>query len=433
MLDQNQNPPATVPPQREATAPVRKSMPVVIALIIIVALIGIANISSLLSGKRRTAPVSALPMRPAVPNAQQISSFETQQQLQAQQDIQNRQRQQEIAAAVEQLHVAEDPGPETQSAPPMTAAQRAAIYGDSPNAPQHTSNASQAQAEAKERALEREKRHRDALNSDTVAIDFAHPTVANPTATVLGERSEMVEKASIDTPSGPAEAGGERPTVQPASARQPDQETKGSPMAPYAFDNYDGQLYRVFEGTVLEGVVTNHVDGGFSGPVILDLTTDLYSHDHQQLLLPQGTRILGSVQSVGDAQQRKLFVTFHRAICPDGFSLEFAKYIALGQIGTTGLATNVDHGYLRTFAAAAVVGGLGGLAQIGNDGNVLSPSTQIRNGISAQSATEGMQVLNHFLNRLPVITLKEGSRARVYIGTDLLIPSYAEHRVNPNL
>jgi len=42
-------------------------------------------------------------------------------------------------------------------------------------------------------------------------------------------------------------------------------------------------------------------------------------------------------------------------------------------------------------------------------------------------------VLNHFLNRLPIITLKEGSRARVYIGTDLLIPSYAEHRVNPTL
>ncbi len=42
-------------------------------------------------------------------------------------------------------------------------------------------------------------------------------------------------------------------------------------------------------------------------------------------------------------------------------------------------------------------------------------------------------MLNHFLNRLPVITLKEGSRARVYIGTDILIPSYAEHRVDPNL
>ena len=41
------------------------------------------------------------------------------------------------------------PGPESPNAAPMTAAQRGAIYGDSPNAPKHTSNVSQAQAEAK--------------------------------------------------------------------------------------------------------------------------------------------------------------------------------------------------------------------------------------------------------------------------------------------
>ena len=194
-----------------------------------------------------------------------------------------------------------------------------------------------------------------------------------------------------------------------------------------------GRLYRVFEGTFLVWVFTNHIDGGFSGPILIMLTTDYYSHDHQQLLMPQGTRLIGNVQSVGNAQQRKMFVTFHRAVCPDGFSLDFDKYIGLDPLGTTGLATNVDHGYLQAFAAAAVIGGLGGLAQIGNNGSVLSPSTEIRNGISAQSATQGEQVLNHFLDRLPIITLKEGSRARVYIGRDILIPSYAEHRVDPTL
>jgi len=431
MLEQNQNPPATVPAQRETTAPVRKSMPVVIALVIIVALIGIANISSLVSGKKRTAPLSNLPMRPAAPNAQQISSFETQQQMQAQRDADERQRQQQIAAAMQQLQAAQDsPGPESAGSPPMTAAQRAAIYGDSPNAPAQTSNVSQKQAEAKQKALEREKQRQDALNSDTVAIDFAHPSAPTGNTAVLSARSEVGEHANAEEmPVQTVEAGG---TAEPKAGLAA-HANSASAMVSYDFDSYEGRLYRVFEGTVLEGVVTNHIDGGLSGPVMLDLTTDLYSHDHQQLLLPQGTRILGSVQSVGSAQQRKLFVTFHRAICPDGFSIEFAKYLALDQIGTTGLATNVNHGYLEAFAAAAAVGGLGGLAQIGNDGSVLSPSTEIRNGISAESAAEGEQVLNHFLNRLPVITLKEGSRARVYIGTDLLIPSYAEHRVNPTL
>ncbi len=436
MPDQDQNVPATVPEQPEAKPPVRKGMPVVIALVAIIAVIGIANISSLVTGNKKAAPQSALPMRPSTANPQQVSSFETQQQAQARQDADLAQRQQQLAAAMQQLQAAQQtPGPEVAGAPPMTAAQRDAMYGNSSNAPAQTSNVSEAQAEAKQKELAREKQQQDAIDSDTVAIDFQHTSTAAtpmPAATaVLGEHQEASPKATSEVTS---EGGDKKPSpIQTVSEQQSKPNAKSDPMAGYDFDTYDGRLYRIFEGTLLEGVVTNHIDGGFSGPIILSLTTDLYSHDHQQLLLPQGTRLLGTVQSVGNAEQRKMFVTFHRAICPDGFSLEFAKFIGLDQIGTTGLATKVNHGYLEAFAAAAAIGGLGGLAQIGNNGSVFTPSTEIRNGISEETAMEGEQVLNHFLNRLPIITLKEGSRARVYIGTDLLIPSYAEHRVSPAL
>ena len=112
----------------------------------------------------------------------QVNSFETQQQLQARRDAEERQRQQELAAAMQQLQAAQAvPGPEAAGAPPMTPAQRAAIYGDSPNARTQTSNMSQAQAEAKQKALAREKQQQDAINSDTVAIDFAHAGAASTT------------------------------------------------------------------------------------------------------------------------------------------------------------------------------------------------------------------------------------------------------------
>ena len=51
-------------------------------------------------------------------------------------------------------------------------------------------------------------------------------------------------------------------------------------MSSYDFDQYQGCLFRVFEGTVLEGMVTNHIDGELSGPILIMLTTDCYSHDH---------------------------------------------------------------------------------------------------------------------------------------------------------
>jgi type IV secretory pathway VirB10-like protein len=423
MTEPNEVTPATVPEQPESKPPLRKSMPVVIALVVIIGLIGIANISSLLNGNKKAAQKSSLTMSPTTPNAQQVSSFQTQQQMQARHDADERQREQELAQAMQQLQQEQDvPGPEASTTPPMTAAQRDSIYGGSSNAPQHTSNVSEAQAEAKQKRLAIEKQKQDALNSDTVAIDFSHAGTSSPVA-VLSEKQAATDSAKGE------DASAKSASVDAASV----QPSKSDPMAQYPFDQYQGRLYRVFEGTVLEGVVTNHIDGGLSGPILVMLTTDYYSHDHQQLLMPQGTRLIGTVQSVGNAQQRKMFVTFHRAVCPDGFSLDFDKYLGLDQIGTTGLATKVDHGYLLAFGAAAAIGGLGGLAQIGNGGTVLDPSSQIRNGISEQSAAEGEQVLNHFLNRLPIITLKEGTRARVYIGRDILIPSYADHRVDPTL
>ena len=436
MLEPTQNQPATVPEQPEAKPPLKKGMPVVVALVAIIALIGIANLSSLVSGNKKAAPASTLPMRPATANPHQVSSFETQQQMQARRDAEERQHQLELAAAMQQLQAAQSvPGPEADGTPAMTAAQRAAIYGDSPNAPKQTSNASQAQAEAKQKVLAREKQKQDAINSDTVAIDFSHSA-----GTTSPANAPQVALANSDSaPSSVVSAtdncaNGQRPgSVQVTTAQQSKSDSKSNPMATYDFDSYQGQLYRIFEGTVFEGVVTNRIDGGLSGPILVMLTTDYYSHDHQQLLMPQGTRLIGTVQSVSNAQQRKMFVTFHRAVCPDGFSLDFDKYVGLDPLGTTGLATKVDHGYLMAFGAAAAVGGLGGLAQIGNNGGAFTPSTEIRNGISAQTAQEGEQILNHFLNRLPVITLKEGSRARVYVGRDILIPSYNEHRVDPTL
>ncbi len=420
MPEQNEAQP-TIPEQPEIKTPLRKGLPLIVVMVLIVGGIGLANVSTLLSGSKKNAPRSALTARPSAPDAQQVSSFETQQQLQARRDFEDQQRQQQLAAAMQELQQEQSvPGPESPTAPAMTPAQKAAIYGNSPNAPQRTSGVSEAQAEAKQKQLAKEKLHQDALDSDTVAIDFSHdassPAPAKPVE-VAGEQAAARETSSSAD-------------FEPALEHKP---AKGDPMASYEFDQYQGRLYRVFEGTVLEGVVTNHIDGGLSGPILVMLTTDYYSHDHQQLLMPQGTRLIGTVQNVGSQGQRKLMVSFHRAVCPDGFSLELDKYAGLDQVGTAGLATHVDNHILSSFAAAAAIGGLGGLAQIGNSASVLSPSAEIRDGISSQTSQESEQILNHFLNRLPVITVKEGSRARVYVGTDILIPSYTEHRVDPAL
>jgi type IV secretory pathway VirB10-like protein len=400
---------ATVPEQPEASAPINKRQPLIIMLFVILL---VFVISSVVTASKKAAPLkSQLTARPATANPQQVNSFETQQEQVARRDQEEQRQRAATAALLAAIQGADTPGPEAPGAPPMTPAQRAAIYGPgNPNAPQATSQMSERQAQAKQAELARDKQHQDAINSDTVAVDFSQATTERSIPAPIVAEDHYAAKPAKDTPEKP--------------------EPKDAAIDKYDFDTYDGKLYRIFEGSVFEGVVTNHIDGGLSGPILIMLTTDYYSHDHQQLLLPQGTRLIGSVQAVNSSQARKMVVSFHRAICPDGFSVDLDKFAGLDPLGTTGLATKVDNRYFQTFAVAAAIGGLGGLAQIGNN-NILDPSAQIRNGITSQTSEEGEQILNHFLNRLPIITLKEGSRARVYIGRDILIPSYAEHRVEP--
>jgi type IV secretion system protein TrbI len=451
--------PSTVPRQPEIEAPLRKKFPLVIGLAGIILLFGLVNLVGLLTGKKSEPPRSSMPVRPSTANPQQVSSFENQQALQAQRDAQQRARQKQIADQMRELQAQQQamaPGPEAEGMAPMTTAQSTAIYGDNnPNAPKRTSGSSEAQAEAKQRALAREKQHQDAIDSDTVAIDFARVGNAARTSVPGSDRNVGGNTASPDLASStnsvpPATGTLNKQAAASPTARErklltddrsgeepkPQSEDKDSAIIHYDFDEYTGNLYRIFEGTFLEGVVTNRIDGEFKGPILVMMTTDYYSHDHEQLLLPQGTRLIGDVQSVNSGQQRKLVAVFHRAVCPDGFSIDFDNFTGLDPRGTTGLATKVNNHYFSTFAAAAAIGGLGGLAQIGNGGiGVLGgdPSVLIRDGISAQTSQEAEQILNHFLNRLPVITLKEGSRARIYITRDILVPAYNDHRIAPNL
>src|SRR5579871_2508820 len=118
MPESSESASVSVPKQPESKPPLRKGMPVVIALVVILGLIGAANLSSLLKGSKKTPPTSSMQVRPWTPDAQQVTSFEAQQQLQAERDATEKQHQLEIAAAMQQLQDAEaPPGQEAANAP----------------------------------------------------------------------------------------------------------------------------------------------------------------------------------------------------------------------------------------------------------------------------------------------------------------------------
>ena len=176
---------------------------------------------------------------------------------------------------------------------------------------------------------------------------------------------------------------------------------------------------RIYEGSFLEAVLATQLTGDFPGPVLAVVAIPFYSADRQRILVPRGTRIIGSAQAVTNQDQARLGVGFHRLIYPDGrwISLQFR---GLNQLGEGALKDQVDRHYFSMFAAVGAVGVLSGLTAAGGnpyEGGTASMRSAAGQGLG-QAAT---RILDRFLNRLPKITIRAGHRLRVWFTSDVLV------------
>ena len=171
---------------------------------------------------------------------------------------------------------------------------------------------------------------------------------------------------------------------------------------------------RVYEGSFLEAVLVNQLDGEFPSPVLAMVAVPFRSADRLRVLIPRGSRLIGTAQAVAGRDQSRLAVGFHRLILPDG------RYVALhfqglNQIGEGALRDQVDRHFWSTFFAAGAVGLLSGLSFRADP---YSPQAAIGAGMAQTS----MQILEPYLNRLPTITIRAGHRLRVWFTNDVLVP-----------
>jgi type IV secretion system protein VirB10 len=237
--------------------------------------------------------------------------------------------------------------------------------------------------------------------------------------------------AAIQQP-GVQAAPGKTNTSPPAERPVPDRKNAGK-NTPEKADAAERPKYRLFEGTVLEAVLTNRLDGSFSGPVNCMVTTNVYSQDGQHLLIPQGSRVLGEVHKVDSFSQERLAVSFHRLIMPDGYSVNLDQFQGLNQIGENGLSDLVNHHYLQVFGISLATGAIAGLGEA-NIGTAADRSGRdaYEQGVASSLSQSSLRILDRYLNVLPTFTIREGHRVKVYLSQDLLLPAYDRHLIPSN-
>ena len=250
------------------------------------------------------------------------------------------------------------------------------------------------------------------LAAQEPSIDEIADAVVRATARTAGA---VVQPAGTPVAPGsttPANAQGDQPSPQPTP--------RISAVGP---------LHRVLEGTVIDAVLTNRLDGAAAAPVNCLVTNPVYSHSGQHVLIPAGARVLGETRPVQTLGQTRLAVAFHRLLMPDGSTVPLDQFKGLNQIGDSGLRDRVNHHFLSTFGAAAAIGLVSGLSQwLGNAAFGIGDGDRtvvIAGSAADATAQASAQVMSRFLNRLPTITIREGHRVKVYITSDLDLPEWS--------
>jgi len=199
-------------------------------------------------------------------------------------------------------------------------------------------------------------------------------------------------------------------------------------------DSATGQPYLVYEGSVLDTILMNRLDGDAAGAVKVLVSNPLYSHDHQHVVIPEGTVVLGEAKKIGAAgigQQRRIAVVFHRLIMPDGYSVDLDQFHGLDQIGEEGLKDKVNNHYFEIFGASIALGVISGAGEIAQGGGAITTngSQAFTNGTAASVSQSANTILDRFMQIPPTITIREGHRVKVYFTQDLLLPAYTNHTI----
>ena len=218
-------------------------------------------------------------------------------------------------------------------------------------------------------------------------------------------------------PSGYAPSPGELDVPLPDSSNLPEYDNPprfSTPRDPPGWE-------RIYEGSFAEAVLVTQLTGDFPSPVLATVAVPFYSTDRQRVLIPRGSRFIGTAQPVRGQDQERLAVGFHRVILPDGTHVAL-QFQGLNALGEGALKDQVNRHYFSTFLAAGAVGLMSGFAAIGANpyaGGIAG----YRSGVAQSTSESGMQLMRRFLNRYPTITIRAGHRLRIWFTSDALFPS----------
>jgi type IV secretion system protein VirB10 len=176
----------------------------------------------------------------------------------------------------------------------------------------------------------------------------------------------------------------------------------------------------------------------------------VYAEAGKRVLIPKGSRLIGSYAAKATAGQTRIAMSWQRVIRPDGLDLAMAGLgSSIDNLGRAGVEGLVDNHYFEVLYNAVLLSTAqvlwastadkmtnSGAATTTNTtqptGQTTTTSTNTATQQAIQSASTSMgdavkSIAQTGLKTTPTITIDQGTTIKIYVNQDLVFPPQGSH------
>jgi type IV secretory pathway VirB10-like protein len=188
--------------------------------------------------------------------------------------------------------------------------------------------------------------------------------------------------------------------------------------------------FEVKASTIIPAVLITGINSDLPGYISAQVRENVYdSIAGKYLLIPQGSRLVGSYDSKIAYAQSRVMVIWTRLIFPNGSSLDLESIPGVDLSGYSGLNGKVNNHWGKLLTGVVITSLLSiGTVNSTNDHDARSESTkEIAGAAMAQNMSEiGSQYVERNFNVQPTIKVKPGAKFNVFVVKDFILQPYAK-------
>ena len=180
-------------------------------------------------------------------------------------------------------------------------------------------------------------------------------------------------------------------------------------------------------GTIIPASLITGLNSDLPGMVLAQVTENVSdTATGRTVLIPQGSRLNGSYDSVVAYGQRRALLVWRRIVFPDGSSIALNKMPATDLAGYAGLEDKVDFHSWQLLKGIALSTLLGAGTQLSLGSSESDLIRAVRESTQQNAAHAGDQITSRSLDVQPTLTVRPGWPVRAIVQKDLVLRPWKE-------